>query len=108
MLVDRSLVWLSSERLCPHLTKTDEGASNHWTDPGDPNGRVRGKTEELKRRFPIGGTPVSTNWTPQSSQRLSHQPKSIHGSVGGTGYICSRGLPNHASVGWQALVPVEA
>jgi hypothetical protein len=27
---------------------------------------------------PIGMTKVSTNWTPQSSQGLSQEPKSIH------------------------------
>jgi hypothetical protein len=44
VLADRSLVRLSSERLYQHLTKTEDTA-NHQTEPGDPNGRVRGKTE---------------------------------------------------------------
>jgi hypothetical protein len=45
MLADRSLVWLSSERFCQHLTKTDADIVNHWTEPGDTNGRVRRWTE---------------------------------------------------------------
>jgi hypothetical protein len=34
----------------------------HWTEPWDPDGRVRRKTEEAERDCnPIGRTTVSTN-----------------------------------------------
>jgi hypothetical protein len=46
-------------------------------------------------------------WTPGSSQRLSHQLKSIHGLVQGPWHICSRGLPCLASVGEDAPNSVE-
>jgi hypothetical protein len=49
----------------------------------------------------------NSNWTPHNSQRLSHQPKSIHGVVCGSCYIHSRGLPYLASLGGDALGPVE-
>ena len=40
MLADRSLVYLSLER---HLPNTDADTANHQTEPGDTNGRVRGR-----------------------------------------------------------------
>jgi hypothetical protein len=46
----------------------------------DPNGRVRGRIERAKGDWnPTGRTTISTNWKPQNSHRLYHQPKSIHG-----------------------------
>ena len=46
--------------------------ANYWTEPGDHNGSVRGRTEGAKGDCnPIGRTIVSTNWTPQ----YFHQPK---------------------------------
>jgi hypothetical protein len=37
--------------------------ANHWTEPGDLNGRVRGRTEGAEGDGnPIGKTTVSTNW----------------------------------------------
>jgi hypothetical protein len=46
-------------------------------------------------------------WIPGSSQRLSHQPKSIPGLVWGSWHICSRGLPCLAS-GWKDVSnPIE-
>ena len=41
--------------------------------------------------------------TPGSSQRLSHQPKSVHRLVHGPQHIYSRGRPCLASVGEDAL-----
>ena len=71
MLADRTLVWLSSERFCQHLAK--------WTEPGDPSRRVRGKAEGIEWDCnPIGGTTVSINSTPQISQGLNQNPKSIY------------------------------
>jgi hypothetical protein len=52
---------------------------NHWTKFRDPNGRDRGRTEAAEGNYnPIGKITISTNRTPQSSQGLDHQPKSIH------------------------------
>jgi hypothetical protein len=49
VLADRSLVWLSSERLCHHLTKTDEDI---YREPcnytWNPDGRDRERMKELK------------------------------------------------------------
>jgi len=52
---------------------------------------------------PMGRT-ISANQTPQSSQGLNHQPKSIHGGTHGS----SKGWPYLASVGGKALGPVDA
>jgi hypothetical protein len=83
--------------------------ANHRTELWDPSGRVRGKTEGTKVDCnPMERTTILTNQTPQSSQGLNHQPKSIHGWVHGFSYICSRGLPYLASMGWEALGPVKA
>jgi hypothetical protein len=61
----------------------------------DPNGGVRGRTEETEGIFnPIGRTAISIKQTPpQSSQGLHHQPKSTHGGTHGSSCICSRGWP---------------
>jgi hypothetical protein len=49
---------------------------NRWIEVGHQYGRVRGRTEGAEGDYnPIGKTTVSTNWTPQSSQRLSQKPK---------------------------------
>ena len=59
---------------CRYLTP------NHWTEVGDPNGRDRGgdwwswsglQPYKEEQQYQL-------TQTPQSSQRLSHQPKSIH------------------------------
>jgi hypothetical protein len=48
-------------------------AAKHWTEHGDPNGRVRGRTEGAEGVCnTIGRTTVSTNQTPQSSLRINH------------------------------------
>jgi hypothetical protein len=77
---------------------------NHRTEHRDLNGRVRERTEGAERICnPIGRTTILTNWTPQSSQGLNHQPKSTHGGTHGSSYICSRGLPYLASMREEAL-----
>jgi hypothetical protein len=45
--------------------------------------------------------------TPQSSQGLNHQPKSINGGTHGSICICSRGWPSWSSMGGKALGPVK-
>jgi hypothetical protein len=83
--------------------------ANHWTEPGDFNGRVKRRTEGAEGDCnSIGRTTLSTNWTPQSSQELNYQPSGIHGWLHGSHYICSRELPYLASVVEEALDPVEA
>jgi hypothetical protein len=65
----QELIWLSSKRFYQHPTKTNADThSQSLTEPGYPNGRVRGRTKgaELDSN-PIGRTIISTNQTPQSS-----------------------------------------
>jgi hypothetical protein len=45
--------------------------------------------------------------TPQSSLRLSHQPKKTYGGTHGPSFIFSRGWPSQSSMGGEALGPVE-
>jgi hypothetical protein len=72
--------WLFSERVCQQLKQMQIFPTNHWTEPGDPNGRVRGRTEGAERDCSsIGRIMISTNQTLQSSQGLNYHPKSIHG-----------------------------
>jgi hypothetical protein len=55
-------------------------AAKHWTEHGVPNGEGRERTEGTKGVCnPIGGTTISTNQT-APPPRLSHQPRSTHGS----------------------------
>ena len=59
----------------------------HWLELRDPDGRVRGRTKGAEGGGnPIGRTIVSTNYTHQCSQGLTHQPKSVHGLVPGLWY----------------------
>jgi hypothetical protein len=52
---------------------------NHWTEHGDPKGRVRGRVEGAEGNCnPIGRT-IPTNKTCQSFQGQKHQPKNTHG-----------------------------
>jgi hypothetical protein len=44
---------------------------------------------------------------PQSSQGLSHQPKSTHGGTHDSSHICSRGWPCWPSMRGEALDPVK-
>jgi len=81
--------------------------ANHCTEPGDPNGGVIERTEGAEGVCNSIGKTISTNQIPQSSQGLSHQPKSTHGGTHGSSPICSRGWPCLASTGGEALGPVK-
>jgi hypothetical protein len=64
--------------------------ANHQTEPREPNGRARERTEGNDRNCnPIRRT-ISTNQTTQSCQRLNPQPKSTHEGIHGS-RACSRG-----------------
>jgi hypothetical protein len=106
VLADRSLAWWYSERLYQHLTETDadiHSQSMNWAH--EPLWKSQGRTEGAEGDGnPIGRTTVLTNRTTQTSQRLSHQPKSIHGLVLGPCYIGSRGLSCLASVEGMCLI----
>ena len=83
---------------------------NHQTEPWYPNGRARGRNEGAERDCnPIGKKKktISTNWTTRSSERLNHQPKSVHRGIHGSRYTCSRRWSYLASMGWEALGPME-
>ena len=45
MLADKSLAWLSSERLYQHLRQMQILTANKWTPVREPYGRVRGRIE---------------------------------------------------------------
>jgi hypothetical protein len=77
--------------------------ANHWTEGRDPHIRVRGRIEGEGDVNTIGRTTVLTQ-TSQSSQRLSHQLKIIHGLVLGPGHTCSRGLSFLASVEMRLML----
>ena len=81
---------------------------NHWTEHRVLNGGTREKTQGAEGICsPIGGTTISNNQTLQSSQRLNHQRKTIHGATDGSSHICSRGWPSRSSMGGpvKALCP---
>jgi hypothetical protein len=82
---------------------------NHSTEAGNTNGRAKGWTKGAEGDCnPIGRT-ISTIRISQSSQRLNHQPRSIHGQTLGSRYICSRELRYMTSLGGEeALGHVEA
>jgi hypothetical protein len=105
------LSWLSTERLYHQLTETGADTYSQLLDWGHyPHGSVKGRNEGAEGEGnSIGRPPVSTQTprNPGSSQRLSHQPKSIHGLVCGTRHICSTGLHCLASVWEDALNPLE-
>jgi hypothetical protein len=42
--------------------------ANHWIEPGDPNGRARGRTEGDEGDCKSIGRTISTNWVTQSSR----------------------------------------
>jgi hypothetical protein len=81
--------------------------ANHPTEPEDPNERARERTEGAEGHCHPTTRIISINWTTQSSQRLNHQPKSIHRGMHGSRYICSRGWPYLTSMGWESLGSVE-
>jgi hypothetical protein len=98
MLAERSLIWLSPERPCQSLTNTEVDAHSYWTEGGVPNRGVRERTEGAE------GVCNNIKQTPQSSQGLSHQPRSIQGSSS----ICSRGWPCQPSMRGEVLSPMKA
>ena len=61
----------------------------HWTEHGDPNGKVRARTVVAEGVCnPIERTTISTNKTLQSFPRLNYQPKSTEGvPMVATGYV---------------------
>jgi hypothetical protein len=60
VLADRSLAWLSAERLYQQLTETNTGTAKHWVQ--GPCGRVRARTENTEGDGnPTGRPTVSTN-----------------------------------------------
>jgi hypothetical protein len=56
---------------------------------------------------PIRRTTILTNQTPSQSSQGLNKPKSTHAATHGSSCIQSRGLPYLASMGGQALGPVE-
>jgi hypothetical protein len=108
VLTDRSLIWLSPERLCQSLTNTEEMlAANYWTELGGPRCR------SWRRDWRLRG--FAAPWKEQPCQQarlpcpqlrgLDHPPKNTHGRIHGAAHICGRGLPFWISVGGQALGP---
>jgi len=64
------------------------------TEHRDPNGGVRGRTEEAEGTCnPIRRTTISANQIPQSFQGLNQQPKNIHGGpMAPAEYVAEDGL----------------
>ena len=56
----------------------------------------------------IGRTTILINWNLQISQGLNHQPKITHKGTHGSSSRCSSGLLCLASMGGEAVGPVEA
>jgi hypothetical protein len=66
------------------------------------------RLKELKGRVtPQEGQQFQLTWTPGGSQRLSHQPGSIHRLVRGPPHLYSTGLPGLTSVGKDVPNPQE-
>jgi hypothetical protein len=71
-----------------------------------PNGRAKGRTEGAERDCNTIRKTISTNWTTHSSQRLNHQPKSIHIWSQDSRYVLSRGWSYLALMGGEeGLMP---
>lgn len=65
ILADRSLLWLSSERLYQKLTETEADTANHGTEVRNAYGRARARIEgDEGYDNPKGKTTVSTNLDP--------------------------------------------
>jgi hypothetical protein len=80
----------------------------YWTEHRVPKEGARERTQGAEGVCsPIGGTTISTNQYPQSSQGLNHQPNKTHGGTHESSCICSRGWPSWSSVGGEALGPVK-
>jgi hypothetical protein len=81
--------------------------ANYQTEPQDPNGRARERTEGVGGECNSVERTISTNHTTQSYYRLNHQPKNIHEMIHGSSYIGSRGWPYLTSKGGEDLGPVK-
>jgi hypothetical protein len=104
---------MSSERLCQHLTNAHADTAKYRTELEDSNElgeglkELKGIATPQEEQYQLTGqTPTTT--PPQSSQGLNHQAKSTHGGTNGSSSLYSRGWPYLASVGEEALGPVEA
>jgi hypothetical protein len=86
VLADRSLAWLSSERLYQQLTETDEDTYSpalDWDRGMSMEELEEGLKEQKGMATPKEDQQYQLTWMPGSSPRLSHQPKSIHRLVRG-------------------------
>ena len=81
----------------------------HWTEHEVSNGRARESNTGVEGVCSLWGRIIiSTNQTPQSSQRLNHQLRSTHGRTYYPSHICTRAWPCWASMGDYAHGPVKA
>jgi hypothetical protein len=79
--------------------------ANYGTEPRDINGRATGRTKGAEGDSnSLEKTTISTKWTNQCFQGLNHQPKSIHGEIQDSRYICSRGWPYLTVGGEEGLM----
>jgi hypothetical protein len=92
----------------PDYYKSRYSQSDIRLSRGNPMEELGEGLKELKSIASLGRRTLSTNWTPQSSHGLNHQSKSTHGGTHGSGCLCSRGWPYLASMGGEALGPVES
>jgi hypothetical protein len=71
-------------------------SQNCQAEHGDPNGRVRRRTEEAEGNCnPIGRTIILTNGTPPELPEQNHQPKMVDGSMAPATYIAGNCLIWH-------------
>jgi hypothetical protein len=107
---NRSLAWLSSERLHQQLTKThaDTTITKHWTEVGDHYRRVKGRIRGAEGNCnPTGRPKVSTNLDPWELPETKPSTK-VHTQAGPRPrHIYRKGLPCLASVGEDAPNPIE-
>jgi hypothetical protein len=72
---------------------------NYWTEHKVPNRGVRERTEGVEEVCNPRGRTIATNQTSQSSQGLSYQQRSTHGSR----CMCSRKWPCHTSMAGEVV-----
>jgi len=70
----------------------------------DPIGGIRERIEGAEEACNPIRTTMPTN---QSSQRLNHYPKTIHGQTHGSNCLCSRGWPFWTTMGGKAFGPAK-
>jgi len=105
MFADRSLAWLSSERLKKQLTETDTDAYTIELKSGTPVVELGKEVEE--EGDPIGRPAVSTNPKPLRSLRHWATNQAAYTSWSDI-HIYSRGLQDLDSVGEDMPNPLEA